>query len=119
MNILIASSRAAQFARFAAALAEGGANVDFVPNGAAALASVTERAPALCVADGTLPDMEPFALVARLMQVNALVHTAVVSELSEEDFHEAGEGLGILRRLPATAGAAEARELLAALATVS
>ena len=45
--------------------------------------------------------------------------TEVVSGLSEADFHEAGEGLGILKRLPPNPDAAAAREQLTALQAVS
>jgi len=119
MDILLISSRAEELAAFAAELAAGGASVSVVPSGAAALSAVASAVPTLCVVDEELPDMKSFALVARLMQANALMHTAVVSGLSDEEFHEAGEGLGILRRLPGAPGASEARELLAALAAVS
>lgn len=44
--------------------------------------------------------------------INAMVNTAVVSPLSDEEFHEASEGLGILVRLPLEPGADEACELL-------
>jgi len=47
-----------------------------------------------------------------LLMVNALVNTAVVSPLADEEFHEASEGLGILCRLPLTPGAGEATDLL-------
>ena len=62
---------------------------------------------------------DAFTLVARLMQQNALIFTAVVSGLSEADFHEAGEGLGILLALPRHPGAAEAGQVLAALKAVA
>jgi len=41
-----------------------------------------------------------------------MVNCAVVSSLLTEDFHEAGEGLGILRQLPANPGLEYAKELL-------
>ena len=44
--------------------------------------------------------------------VNAMVNTAVVSPLSDEEFHEASEGLGILGRLPNEPGMNDAGELL-------
>ena len=55
-----------------------------------------------------LPDTEPLSLVQKLLTVNALVNTAVVSPLSDEEFHEASEGLGILGRLPEEPGIGEA-----------
>lgn len=43
------------------------------------------------------------ALIATL-QINAFVHTAVVSFLEEEDFHDAFEGFGVLCHLPPVPG---------------
>jgi hypothetical protein len=42
----------------------------------------------------------------------------VVSPLSDEEFHEASEGLGILGRLPNNPGMNDASELLHKLKTV-
>jgi len=42
----------------------------------------------------------------------------VVTPLSEEEFHEASEGLGVLGRLPVEPGASDAAELLRRLRTV-
>ena len=50
--------------------------------------------------------------------VNAMVNTAVVSPLSDEEFHEASEGLGILGRLPDHPGMSDSGELLHKLRTV-
>ena len=47
-----------------------------------------------------------------------MVNTAVVSPLSDEEFHEASEGLGILGRLSTDPGMSEASELLHKLRAV-
>jgi hypothetical protein len=47
--------------------------------------------------------------------VNAMVNTAVVSPLADEEFHEVSEGLGILSRLPKEPGESDAAELLCKL----
>ena len=67
---------------------------------------------------GYLPDTEPLSLVQNLLTVNARVNTAVVSPLTDEEFHEASEGLGILGRLPVEPGISEATELLQKLRQV-
>ena len=68
----------------------------------AAIEQAHAKSPTLCVVDDSLTDAGPFALVATLMREDAFLHTAVVTELSPEAFHEAGEGLGILMRYKAT-----------------
>lgn len=118
-HILIASNAPDFLADFLAGLAGDDTRLRFAPTAEAAEEAVRIAPPALCVVDGELPDAGPFELVGRLMRVNAMVHTAVISELSDKAFHEAGEGLGILLRLPPRPDADAARDLLAALAAVS
>ncbi len=68
--------------------------------------------PRLVVIDSDLPDTDSLGLVQKLLLVNAMVNTAVISPLSEEEFHEASEGLGILGRLPVEPGSGDAVDLL-------
>ena len=88
-----------------------------VATGTEALEAGRTLSPHLMVID-YLPDTEPLSLVQKLLTVNALVNTAVVSPLADEEFHEASEGLGILGRLPAEPGTSEAADLLQKLRQV-
>ncbi|WP_428566031.1 MAG: hypothetical protein ACP59X_05670 [Solidesulfovibrio sp. DCME] len=119
MDILIATPRPEALAGFGQGLADAGNTVLVVGSGQEAAARVATAPPKLCVVDAGLPDTDAFSLVARLMALNALVDTAVVSELSAEGFHEAGEGLGILMRLPSPPGPVQAGELLDALGRIA
>ena len=49
--------------------------------------------------------------VIDIMRVNALVHTAVVSDMPEDVFPDVMEGLGILASLPTTPTADDARRV--------
>ncbi len=118
MRILIATGRPADFADFLAALAEAGAQTHLAPTARAALKQAQAQPPSLVVADENLADGDPFAFVARLMRQNAAIATAVVTRLSPEAFHQAGEGLGILASLPPIPTAQDARALLTALAAL-
>ena len=89
-----------------------------VASGAAALNAVRTSCPHLVVIDSDLPDTTSLSLVPELIMANAMVNTAVVSSLSEEDFHEASEGLGVLARLPVNPGRRDASELLRRLKEV-
>ncbi|KHK03826.1 response regulator [Desulfovibrio sp. TomC] len=117
-HILIASHQPEALAPFLAALAEAGCRVDLAPSAKAAQEAVRHEPPTLCLVDGDLPDMTALALVSRLIEINACVTSAVVSPLTDEAFHEAGEGLGILMRLSPGPGPNEARTLLATLTTL-
>ena len=51
------------------------------------------------------------AWVLELMMIDAGMHTAVVTEMDEEVFHDVMEGLGILASLPTTPTADDARRV--------
>lgn len=77
-----------------------------------ALAQARRWRPHLVVLDQDLDENQPWALIRDLLAVDAFLNTAVVSDLSGDEFHEAGEGLGILAQLPPSPGPAEAAWLL-------
>ena len=70
-----------------------------------------EWTPQLAVIDHQLPDMPELQLVKELLAVNAMIDTAVVSSLSQEEFHHLSEGLGVLVKLPPLPGAKESLKL--------
>ena len=74
--------------------------------------------PALVILDLGLEDKALRQAVIDIMMIDASVHTAVVSDMEPEAFHEATEGLGILMPLPSSPTAADAQRLLTALAGV-
>ncbi len=85
---------------------------------AEALAAVRAAAPHLVIIDSDLPDAAPLELVRKLLMVDAMVNTAVISPLTEAEFHEASEGLGVLGRLPDVPDRRDATELLQKLRMV-
>jgi DNA-binding NarL/FixJ family response regulator len=116
LHIVLASSRLTALQSFAAALsANPEVQLQQVASGAEALGAVRTAAPHLVIIDSALPDVAPLELVQQLLLVNAMVNTAVVSPLADEEFHEASEGLGILGRLPEEPGANDAAGLLGQL----
>ena len=119
LRIVLATARPQALEAFAAALSSNPeVQVQFAPSGAAALDATRTAVPQLVIIDKGLSDAEPLELVQKLLMANAMVNTAVVSPLSEDEFHEASEGLGVLVRLPEDPGAAEAADLLNKLQTV-
>jgi DNA-binding response OmpR family regulator len=88
-------------AEFARRLAEQpDIQVTWAEDGKTAIADVMRHTPVAVIIDENLLDMPGLDLVRRLLPINALINTAVMSDLSPEDFHEAGEGLGIMAQLP-------------------
>jgi CheY-like chemotaxis protein len=119
LNILIATSRPEAMRAFADGLrSDSQVRLESVSSGTDAVEFVRKSPPNLVVVDTGLPDNEPLKLVSALLMVNAMVNTAVVSPLSEEEFHEASEGLGILERLPEVPARSDAAELLLKLRRV-
>jgi DNA-binding NarL/FixJ family response regulator len=119
LHIVLASARPEAMQAFAEALSSNPqVNLQLVISGAEALEAARLNAPHLVIIDTDLPDTAPLDLVQKLLIINAMVNTAVVSPLSDEEFHEASEGLGILGRLPDAPGTSDAGKLLHQLRTV-
>jgi DNA-binding response OmpR family regulator len=113
LNIILASAHPEAMPDFIRALStQTGVQLQQVSSGAEALAAVRAAAPQLVIIDQILPDTAPLALVQQLLLINAMVNTAVISSLSEADFHEKSEGLGIMASLPPAPHAGEAAALL-------
>ena len=116
LHLVLATTRPENLEAFAAALAKDPeVRLEQVASGAAALETARAANPHLVIIDAQLPDFPTLDLVQNLLMVNALVNTAVLSPMADEEFHEASEGLGILCGLPLTPGAGEAADLLAKL----
>jgi DNA-binding response OmpR family regulator len=113
LRIILATARPQALQGFAETLLSNPeVQLEQVDSGAAALAAARNSNPKLMIIDSGLPDTGALELVQKLVMVDAMVNTAVVSPLSDEEFHEASEGLGVLRRLPDVPGKSEATDLL-------
>lgn len=84
-------------------------------NGGAGLTQLANEKTDVVIVDEHLGDMGGIDFVKRLVKVNPLANTAIVSTLSDEEFHEATEGLGVLMQLPAQPQEKNAEALLAVL----
>lgn len=116
MFILIVTSHPAKFTDFLTELTKKGVDIGLTSTARAALVHAKIEPPTLAVVDEILADDTPFAFVAKLMQANAAILTAVVSQLTPSAFLAASEGLDILTALPPHPNAEDARSLLKALA---
>ncbi len=86
-----------------------------VNSAAEAVAAARRISLFLAVIDPQIDGDNGLALIRQLMQINAFIHTAVLTDMEEEEFHELGEGLGIMMRLPLTPNGEDAGELLSRL----
>jgi CheY-like chemotaxis protein len=116
-RVLLASPRRSDLESFVQALrASAAVEVFFAEDGAEALVAVPHRRPDLVVVDDNMGDMPGLKLVRQLVEVDAFIQTALMSDLSDAEYHHRSEGLGIWKRLPIRPGKIEAHALVAALA---
>lgn len=85
----------------------------------AAVSAVKQRRPDLAIIDSRVGGQDGPSLCRRLLRKDAFVNMALVSDLSEDDFHEATEGLGLLGRLPANPTPSDLHFLLERLDEIS
>lgn len=95
--------------------------VELIPvvTGAAGLSQLRGKPIDLVIVDEQLEDMSGIEFVRQLVTVNPLANTAIVGALTEEDFHEATEGMGVLMQLPRQPTEQEAETLLGLMAKIA
>ena len=95
-----------------------GLNVSWRANGESALAEIIRNTYDLMVVNEDLGDMTGLDYIKKSLYKNPMIHTAAVSSLSEADYHEASEGMGVLMQLPPRPGRPEAEKLFKHLETI-
>ena len=78
---------------------------------AEAIDAARKKRPVAMIIDQDLGDMSGMGLVPQLLQINAMINIALVSDQPEEIFHDQTEGLGILMQLSPIADQQEAAQL--------
>lgn len=109
-SILLQTGRPAVFAAFVEELERQDCAITTVADAEACKKSVQRQAPALVVLDSASQEQAKQNVID-IMRVNALVHTAVVSDMPEDVFHDVMDGLGILASLPTSPAAEDARRV--------
>ncbi|NLD37210.1 MAG: response regulator [Desulfatiglans sp.] len=113
LRLMLVSKNADSFSNFIAVLKENGSNeVLYSGSGEEALRIIKQKPFDLVIMDEDVADMSGLELARKLITVSPLTNCVAVSSLSEEDFHEASEGLGLMTHLPLNPGRAEAERLL-------
>jgi len=77
-----------------------------------ALKMIKDNAIDLVITDEDIGDMSGLDFARRLISYSPMTNCVAVSSLSEKDFHEASEGLGLMDHLPADPGRSDAEKLL-------
>jgi CheY-like chemotaxis protein len=97
----------------------GDIELEFSDSGEKALAMISGKAVDLAIVDEDLGDMTGLEFVRRLLKINPMINSAVVSRLSHDDFHEASEGLGIMAQLPEYPAEKNAESLIKTLKQIN
>lgn len=119
MNIACATTRAARWEALRPAFAAGAAELRLLSSVQEALACVRDTPPDLLIVDLGLDAAALRGVIVDVLRINALVHTAAVTDMSADAFHDRMEGLGMLMGLPPEPAAADIEGLLTALRRVS
>lgn len=114
-TILLASGNKTPFSRMIDAFESNGYKVDTADSGKTALAEIEQGSHRLMIADEKLPDMSGKTLVEKSVARNPMMDCVAVSTLSEEDFHEAFEGMGVLMQFPPEPDPTDVQKLLSHL----
>jgi DNA-binding NarL/FixJ family response regulator len=115
-KLLLVSKTRETLSDFISALKENGSNeVLYSGSGEEAIKMLKQKSFDLVITDEDVGDMSGLEFARKLIKVSPLTNCVAVSSLSEEEFHEASEGLGLMTHLPMNPGRAEAETLLKTL----
>ena len=116
-SILLQTGRPAVFGPFVEELERQDCTVTTVADAATCQSCVQRQASQLVVVDAATQEQARLDVIG-IMRVNALVHTAVVTDMAEGLFHDVMEGLGILCSLPPEPGPEDDRRLVRLLTDI-
>jgi YesN/AraC family two-component response regulator len=113
LKLLLVTNNIESFSGFSSAL-KGDSNNEilYADSGETALKMIRANAFDLVISDESVGDMSGLDFAKKLIPTSPLTNCVVVSGLSEKDFHEASEGLGLMNHLPLNPGRIDAEEVL-------
>lgn len=117
-RILLVSPEKEIFKTLELSFSENEFTTEWTDTAGKALHLLTGKKFDLVILHEQLPDMTGRKLVEAVITLNAMMNCVVLSSLSEEDFHEAYEGLGVLMRFPLMPGKEEGDKLQDHLARI-
>jgi len=118
IRIMLAGRDQASLAALKNGLTTNDVQITRAESGAIGLSMIAEDNFDLVVADENLGDMTGLEFIRAIVSKRPMVNCAAISSLTPEDFHEAGEGLGILMQLPVNPDQEHAAMLLGQLKSI-
>ena len=95
-------------------VSQGGV-IHWATSGCKALEIIGEEHVDLVLVDEILDDMKGLTFVKQVVAANPMINCALISSLSESEYHEASEGLGLLLQLPPVPSRIDGERLMAHL----
>jgi DNA-binding response OmpR family regulator len=93
--------------------------VEWTADAATTLTRVKAGRPDLLIVDARIGGRDGFDLCREVLKIDAFVNMAAVSDLDDDEFHEASEGLGLVGRLPSRPTVEDFEHLLALVTAIS
>ena len=118
IRIMLAGRDQTSLTAFRSGLAKSDVQLIRAESGGIGLSMIAGSNFDLVVADENLGDMTGLEFIRAIVAKQPMVNCAAVSSLTPEEFHEAGEGLGILMQLPIRPGQENAQMLVGQLRTI-
>jgi len=111
IRVLIVSRDKDSFTELETFLDENHVDISWGTSGGSVLGTISDKPYDLVIADEDLPDMTGLEFALKLVKTSPLTHCTIVSSLSEEEYHDKSEGLGLLMQLPVNPGREQGEEL--------
>ena len=98
---LLVSPRAEELHDFTSVLtAQPDITLKQVDTGGEMLQLIQEKSPHLVLLDQDIKDGDSLELVNKLLQINAMINSAMITSMDAASWHEKSEGLGMLPPVP-------------------
>jgi response regulator RpfG family c-di-GMP phosphodiesterase len=100
-TFLLVSPRAEEINDFTAALtAQTDITLKQVDSGGEMLQVIGEKSPHLVILDQEIGEMDSLDLVNKLLQIDAMINSTMITSMDAESWHEKSEGLGMMPPVP-------------------
>ena len=112
IQVLLVSREKSVFKKLETAFSENKITTKWTDSAQKALSMLSKEKFDLFITHEQLPDMTGRDLVEKVVFINAMMNSVVISSLPHKDFHEAYEGLGVLMQFPLEPGKEQVQDLL-------
>ena len=112
IKILLASLNSEMFSDMIAAFQSHNVRIDSIQSGSSALTLIAKRSYNLLITDEHLPDMPGKTLIERTITHNPFMNCVAVSTLTNKEFHDEFEGLGVLMQFPPAPDTTDVQKIL-------